>query len=78
MHGWGWYYVGGILDDYSRYLLVYQVVADMTGSALTDLVHEAVELTGMVEVPVEHKPVLLSDNGSGYISGSLNERNVLV
>jgi len=73
VHGWGWYYVGGVLDDYSRYLLAYQVVADMTGPTLTDLVHEAVELTGMAQVPVEHKPVLLSDNGSGYISGPLNE-----
>ena len=73
VHGWGWYYVGGILDDYSRYLLAYQVVADMTGPTLTDLVHEAVELTGMAQVPVEHKPMLLSDNGSGYLSGPFNE-----
>ncbi len=29
VHGWGWYYVGGILDDYSRYLLAYQVAAAM-------------------------------------------------
>jgi len=71
--GWGWYYLGGVLDDYSRYLIVLRVVRNMTGPTLTDLVHEAVELTGMQDVPVEHKPALLSDNGSGYISRPFNE-----
>ena len=61
------------LHDYSRYLIVLRVVRDMTGPTLTDLVHEAVELTGMQDVPVEHKPALLSDNGSGYISRPFNE-----
>lgn len=73
IHGWGWYYVGGLLDDYSRYLMNYRVMRDMTGPTLTDLVQEAVEITGMAEVPVEHKPALLSDNGSGYISKPFNE-----
>ncbi len=71
--GWGWYYVGGLLDDYSRYLINYRVVRDMTGPTLTDLVQEAVEITGMADVPVEHKTALLSDNGSGYISKPFNE-----
>jgi putative transposase len=73
IHGWGWYYVGGLLDDYSRYLINYRVVSDMTGPTLTDLVEEAVEITGMANVPVEHKTAVLSDNGSGYISKPFNE-----
>lgn len=73
IHGWGWYYVGGLLDDYSRYLINYRVVRDMTGPTLTDLVPEAVEITGMAGVPVQHKPAVLSDNGSGYISKPFNE-----
>lgn len=73
IHGWGWYYVGGLLDDYSRYLINYRVVRNMTGPTLTDLVQEAVEITGMADVPVQHKTAVLSDNGSGYISKPFNE-----
>jgi len=71
--GWGWYYVGGIVDDYSRYLITYDLVPDMTGRTSSDLVEKAAEITGMHHVPVRHKVKLLSDNGSGYISGPFNE-----
>jgi putative transposase len=73
VHGWGWYYVGGVLDDYSRYLITYQVIKDMTGETLCDLVQQAVAATDIEDVPVAHKPTLLSDNGSGYLSRPLNE-----
>jgi len=71
--GWGWYFVGGVLDDFSRYLICHRVVRDMTGETLTDLVQEAVEVTNLEHVPVEHKPALLSDNGSGYLSKLFND-----
>jgi putative transposase len=71
--GWGWYYVGGIVDDYSRYLITYDLVPDMTGQTSSDLVETAAEITGMHDVPVRHKVKLLSDNGSGYVSGPFNE-----
>lgn len=71
--GWGWYYVGGIVDDYSRYLITYDLVPDMTGRTSSDLVEKAAEITGMHHVPVRYKVKLLSDNGSGYISGPFNE-----
>jgi transposase InsO family protein len=71
--GWGWYYLGGIIDDYSRYLICFEVVRDMTGPTLSDLVQKAVEITGMTEVPVQRRVKLLSDNGSGYISKVFNE-----
>lgn len=71
--GWGWYYVGGILDDYSRYLIHLEVVPDMTGPTLTDLVQQAVEITGINQAPVTHQTTLLSDNGSGYISEPFND-----
>ena len=70
---WGWYYLGGILDDFSRYLICCEVVRDMTGPTLSNLVQKAVEITGMMKVPVQHKVKLLSDNGSGYISKPFNE-----
>jgi transposase InsO family protein len=71
--GWGWYYLGGIIDDYSRYLICFEVVRDMTGPTLSDLVQKAIEITGMTEVPVQRRVRLLSDNGSGYISKAFNE-----
>jgi transposase InsO family protein len=45
----------------------------MTGETLSDIVQKAVEVTGMHNVPVEHKTTLLSDNGSGYVSKAFNE-----
>ena len=43
--GWGWYYLGGILDDFSRYLICFDVKKDMKGPTLSDLVQKAVEIT---------------------------------
>lgn len=71
--GWGFYFITGILDDYSRYLINYRVVRDMTGQTLQELVQDAVAITGMQDVPVAERVRLLSDNGSGYISGPFNE-----
>ena len=71
--GWGWYYIGGIIDDYSRYLICFEVVQDMTGPTLSDLVQKAVEITEMIDVPIQRRVRLLSDNGSGYISKVFNE-----
>jgi len=71
--GWGWYYVGGILDDFSRYLICYEVKRNMTGPTASDLVARAMEITGLVYAPVEDRfTKLLSDNGSGYISETFN------
>jgi putative transposase len=70
---WGWYYIGGILDDFSRYLICYEVKRDMTGHTASDLVMRAMEITGLADVPVEDRfTKLLSDNGSGYISAPFN------
>lgn len=70
---WGWYYIGGILDDFSRYLICYEVKRDMTGPTASDLVTRAMEVTGLADVPIEDRfTKLLSDNGSGYISETFN------
>jgi len=37
------------------------------------VVQEAVEETGMTEVPVADRTSLLSDNGSGYVSRAFND-----
>jgi putative transposase len=70
---WGWYYLVTVMDDYSRFILGWDIKVDMTGSSLEDVVQQAVDFTGMTDVPLEDRTVLLSDNGSGYISQQFNQ-----
>jgi putative transposase len=71
--GWGWYYLESVMDDFSRFILGWDLKTDMTGRSLEDVVQQAVDFTGMTDVPVEDRTVLLSDNGAGYISHEFNE-----
>lgn len=66
--GWGYYYLVTVLDDYSRFILAWRLQQDMTANSLIEVVQEAVEETGMTEVPVKDRTALLSDNGPGYLS----------
>lgn len=70
---WGWYYLVTVMDDYSRFILSWDLKVDMAAVSLADVVQQAVDVTGMTDVPVEDRTVLLSDNGSGYISQQFNE-----
>jgi len=71
--GWGWYYLGTVLDDYSRYVICWRLFTSMGADDVTDLLDEAVALTGVAGVPVRHRPRLLSDNGPCYLSKGLAE-----
>ena len=70
---WGWYYLETVMDDFSRFILGWDLKTDMTGGSLEDVVQQAIDFTGMTEVPVEDRTVLLSDNGAGYISQQFNQ-----
>jgi putative transposase len=70
---WGWYYLETVMDDFSRFILSWDLKTDMTGGSLEDVVQQAVDLTGMTDVPVEDRTVLLSDNGAGYVSQQFNQ-----
>jgi putative transposase len=70
---WGWYYLVTVMDDYSRFILGWDIKVDMAAGSLADVVQQAVDVTGMIDVPLEDRTVLLSDNGSGYISQQFNE-----
>jgi len=65
---WGWYYLVTVMDDYSRFILAWELKSDMTSNSIIDVVQKAVDATGMTDVPVEDRTRLLSDNGPGYIS----------
>ena len=45
----------------------------MAASDVTDTLKDALEVTGLTEARVHHKPRLLSDNGPCYISKELRE-----
>ncbi len=47
--GWGWYYLVTVIDDFSRFILAWQLKLDMTAESL-DVVQEAVDLTAMTDV----------------------------
>jgi len=66
--GWGYYYLVTVMDDYSLFILAWKLQRDMAADSLIEVVQEAVDATGMTEVPVEDRTKLLSDNRPGYVS----------
>jgi len=71
--GWGYYYLVTVMDDYTRFILAWKLQKDMSANSLIEVVQEAVDATGMTDVPVEDRTRLLSDNGAGYISRSFRD-----
>ena len=71
--GWGYYYLVTVMDDYSRFILAWKLQRDMAADSLIEVLQEAVDATGMDEVPVEDRTKLLSDNGPGYVSRAFRD-----
>ena len=71
--GWGYYYLVTVMDDYSRFILAWKLQRDMAADSLIEVVQQAIDATGMTEVPVEDRTKLLSDNGSGYVSRAFRD-----
>jgi len=69
--GWGWYYLSTVLDDFSRYILAWKLTPTMNASDVQETLQIALTKTGLDHVLVEHRPRLLSDNGSCYLSKDL-------
>ncbi|WP_288960136.1 IS3 family transposase [uncultured Sulfitobacter sp.] len=69
--GWGWFYLSTILDDFSRYIIAWKLCTTMKSGDVTDTLDLALRASGCDQATVLHKPRLLSDNGSSYISGEL-------
>ena len=68
--GWGWYYLSTVMDDYSRYIIHWELCSTMKATDAERSVEKALEKS---VVNADHMPRLLSDNGSCYISKDLKE-----
>jgi len=68
--GWGWYYLSTVMDDYSRYIIHWELCSTMKATDAERSVEKALEKS---TINTDHMPRLLSDNGSCYISKDLKE-----
>jgi putative transposase len=66
--GWGWYYLSTVLDDYSRYIVHWELCSTMKAEDVKRTVDRAIVKAKLITKP---KPRLLSDNGSCYIASEL-------
>ena len=69
--GWGWFYLSTILDDFSRYIIAWKLCTTMKAEDVTDTLQLALAASGCDSARIRHKPRLLSDNGSSYVSAEL-------
>ena len=67
--GEGTYFVISFMDEYSRYIVHHEVLVGIDGKTLSLAAQKAIETLprGVDGLPRE-KPVIQSDNGSGYIA----------
>ena len=62
-----------MLDDFSRYIIAWKLCTTMRAEDVTDTLELALAASGCASARVVHRPRLLSDNGSSYISADLAE-----
>jgi transposase InsO family protein len=65
---WGWYFLSTVMDDYSRYIISWDLRSNMTSEDVKPSIRQAMKATGLTK---NTAPVLLSDNGSCYISSEI-------
>jgi transposase InsO family protein len=70
---WGWYYLSTVMDDYSRYILSWRLCSGMSAEDVKATIDDAIAVSGVDHVYINHRPRLLSDNGPCYISGELKK-----
>jgi transposase len=68
--GWGHYYLSTVLDDYSRYIIYWELCKTMTGDDAKRSIDCAVE---KAKINPHNPPKLLSDNGPCYIAKEFKE-----
>lgn len=66
--GWGWYYLSTVLDDYSRFIVHWQLCKNMKADDAKATVDAALLKSNLTQAPK-----LLSDNGSSYIASDFKD-----
>ena len=61
------------MDDYSRYILSWWLCSGMSAEDVKATLDDTITVSGVDHVYVLHRPRLLSDNGSAYVSSALKE-----
>ena len=69
--GWGWFYLSTVLDDFSRFIIAWKLCTTMKADDVTATLKMALHASGLDKAKVLHRPRLLSDNGSSYVSDDL-------
>jgi len=70
---WGWYYLSTVMDDYSRYIISWDLFKSMSTDDVKVTVDRAVKITDVIDMNIMERPRLLSDNGSCYVSGEFRK-----
>lgn len=68
--GWGWYYLSTILDDYSRFIVHWELCIKMKAEDVQRTVETAMLKAGLGK---DRRPKLLSDNGACYVASELKQ-----
>jgi transposase InsO family protein len=68
---WVWYYLSTVLDDYSRYILVWKLSPTMNAEDVEEKLMIALRKSGLEQASVRHHPRLLTDNSLAYLSKDL-------
>jgi putative transposase len=62
---WGWYYLSTVLDDFSRYILAWELCPGMQAVDVERTVQGTLQASSLKN---DQRPRILSDNGSAYVS----------
>ena len=60
-----------VLDDFARYIIAWKLCTTMKAEDVTATLDMALDASGVDKARVLHRPRLLSDNGSSYVSDDL-------
>ena len=66
--GWGWYFLSTVLDDYSRFIVHWELCE---GMKVEDVARTIDRAMCKAKIKTKQRPRLLSDNESAYISKEL-------
>ena len=66
-------YLISVLDGYSRYIVHSKLSLTMTTEAVKEVLSRALFKADLFEVPDEDKPMLISDNGTQFVSNNFQD-----